>query len=95
MPHIAIVKDVEVFILQFNVAIPCHDTKKLQRILGYGNPVLFGTLNRKVQVFINGTFCIVPRPFYHFLIIMIFYVQTEVYVSVIHILITIKSKALY
>ena len=78
-----------------SVTIPDPGTGKLERLLGYGNPSLFGTLNGKIQIYIDGTFRIVPHPFYQCLIIMVFDVQTHVYVLVMYILMTVKSQFLY
>ena len=81
--------------LQLNLSLTDSDTKKIQRIIGFGNPTLFGTLNGKVNVQIDGTFKIVPNPFYQCLIIMVFDVQTSVYVPVIYVLMTGKSENMY
>ena len=83
------------FFLQFNAAISDPETKKIERIVGYGNPSLFGILKGKVQIYIDGTFRIVPSPFYQCLIIMCFDTRTEVYVPIMYILMTAKTQFLY
>lgn len=89
------VQDSSPFFIQFNLSIPDIETKKVHRILGYCNPSLFGTLVSKVQVYIDGTFNIVPHSFYQCLIVMVYDVQTVGYVPVMYILITGKSESLY
>ena len=94
-PPLSMVQDSSHFFLQFNLSIPCMETKKIHRIMGYGNPSLFGTLSGNVQIYIDGTFNIVPHPFYQCLIIMVYDVQTTVYVPVMYIFMTGKSESLY
>ena len=67
----------------------------MERVIGYGNPSLFGHLGRGVQAFIDGTFRIVPHPFYQVLIIMIYCSEVEVYVPVLYILMTCKTEWAY
>ena len=69
------VQDYSFFSSQFNLSYADVETKKIHRILGYGNLLLFGTLAGKVQVYIDGTFNIVPYPFYQYLIVMMYDVQ--------------------
>ena len=83
------------FFLQFNLTIPDCETRKMHRIIGYGNPALFGTLAGNVQIYIDGTFNIVPHPFYQCLIIMVYDIQTTVYVPVMYILMTGNSESMY
>ena len=83
------------FFLQFNLSIPDIETKKIHRILGYGNPSLFGTLSGNVQIYIDGTFSIVSHPFYQCLIIIVYDIQTTVYVPILYMLMTGKSESLY
>ena len=94
-PKYAMVKDSNFWFMQFNIALPDPSTNKLHRIMGYGNPSLFGLLHGKVQLFIDGTFKIVPHPFYQCLIIMVYDVQTQVYVPIMFILMTGKTETLY
>ena len=44
-PPLSMVQNSSNFFLQFNLSIPDIETKKIHRILGYGNPSLFGTLS--------------------------------------------------
>ena len=44
-PPLSMVKNSSHLFLQFNLSIPDIETKKIHRILGYGNPSLFGTLS--------------------------------------------------
>ena len=83
------------FFLQFNLSIPDIETKTIHRILGYGNPSLFGTLSGNVQIYIDGTFSIVPHPFNQCLIIMVYDIQTTVYVPILYMLMTGNSESLY
>ena len=89
------VKDSNTLFLQFNVSVLDRNINKLERIFGYGNPELFGALNGKVQVYIDGTFRIVPNSFYQCLIVMVFDVQAEIYVPVTYVLMTSKTESLY
>ena len=52
-------------------------------------------MNGKVQVYIDGTFRIVPNPFYQCLIVIVFDVQTEIYVAIVYVLMTSKTESLY
>ena len=61
----------------------------------YGNPSLFGILSGGVQLYIDGTFRICPSQFHQCLIIMIFDVQTAVYLPVMYILMTVKHENPY
>ena len=59
------------FFFQLNAAAPDNKTGKLQRFLGFGNPVIFGFLQGKsVHIYIDGTFRIARHPLYQCLIIM-------------------------
>ena len=60
----------------------------MERLMVYGNPSLFGTMNGNVQVYIDRTFRICPKPFYQCLIIMVYDLQTAVYVPVFYVLMT-------
>ena len=82
--------------LQFSCAITDNETNKLEKIVGFGNPCLLGSLLGKgVQLYIDGTFKIVPNPFYQCLIIMAFDETLGVYVPVLYILMTAKNQWLY
>ena len=94
-PPLSMVKASSFFFLQFNLSITDAESGKLDRIVGFGNPVLFGLLSGKVQIYIDSTFRIVPHPFYQCLIIMVFDTQTKSYVPVIYMLMTGKSENLY
>ena len=92
---LSMVQNISHFFLQFNFSIPDIKTKKMHRILAYGNPSLFGTLSGNVQIYIDGTFNIVPHPFCQCLIIMVYDIQTTVYVPVMYMIMTGKSDSLY
>ena len=83
------------FFLQFNVTFPSSYSGKLERVLGYGNPTLFRCFGGNQKVFIDGTFRIVPKPFYQCLIVMVFDNQTDAYVPVFYILLTSKKEKVY
>ena len=64
--------------------------------MGFRNQCLFGSLLWKwVQLYIDGTFKIVPDPFYQCLIIMTFDNTLGVYVPVLYILMTAKTQWIY
>ena len=67
----------------------------MHQILGYGNPSLFSTLSDNVQIYIDDTFNIVPHPFYQCLTIMVYDIQSTMYVPVMYILMTGKSESMY
>ena len=69
------------FFLQSYQTIINNDTQKLDRIVVFGNPSLFGLFAGAVQLFIDGTFRICPSQFYQCLIIMVFDVQTASFTS--------------
>ena len=79
----------------FLVLLPT--TKQIsKKKLGFGNPGLFRSLLGKgVQLYIDGTFKIVPDPFYQCLIIMAFDNIFGVYTPVLYILMTAKTYWLY
>ena len=93
--NLAVVKDSNQFFLHFNVSYPNEDSKKYEKILGFGNPALFRCLGGNDRIFIDGTFKIVPKPFYQCLIIMVFDEQTDAFVPVFYILLTSKTEAIY
>ena len=82
----------QIIFLQFNLTFPSSFTGKLERVIGFGSPALFQCIGGNQKVFINGTFKIVPKPFYQCLIVMVFDNQTDVYVSVFYILLTSKTE---
>ena len=46
-------------------------------------------------MYIDGTFRIVPNPFYHCLIVMVFNVQVEIYIHITYVLMKSKTESLY
>ena len=68
---------------------------KLERVIGFDNPALFLCFGANQKVFIDGTFRIVPKPFYQCLIVMVFNNQTNAYVPVFYILLTSKIEKNY
>jgi len=90
LDHIAKVKGTNNSFLQFNMTIIDGDTKKLERIIGFGNPELLPLLNGKVKAHFDGTFYIVPDPFMQCLIIMVYDSQTEMFVPCLYVLMTGK-----
>ena len=92
---LCMVQDSNFFFLQSNQTIINVVTKKLERIMVFENPSLFGLLSGAVQLFIDGTFRICPSQFYQYLIIMVFDVQTAVYVPILYVLMTGKHAHLY
>ena len=83
-------KNSNLFFLHFNLSFPNEYDGKLERILGFGNPALFRCLGGNRRIFIDGTFKIVPKPFYQCLIVMVFNKQTDSFVLVFYILLTSK-----
>ena len=61
----------------------------------YRNPSLLGTMVGDVQVYIDDTFRICPSQIYQCLIIMVFDLQTSVYVPVFYVLMMGKTENLY
>ena len=59
-PPLCMVHNSNFFFLQFNQTIFDNETKKVERIMVYGNPFLFGILSGGVQLYIDGTFRIYP-----------------------------------
>lgn len=88
------IKNLSLFFLQINLSIPDTETKKIHRIMCFGNSSLFGTFSCNVQIYIDVTFNIIPIPFYQCLIVMVYKVQISVYVFVISIP-DIETKKMY
>ena len=66
--------------LQVNCNFP--DGEDMERMIGWGNPALFGILNTDdVHIYVDATFSSCPLKFYQCLIIMEFDAQTEVWCS--------------
>ena len=68
------VQNSDYWFLQFSCAITDNKTNKLKKV-GFGNSGLLGSLldsllGKGVQLYIDGTFKIVPGPFYQCLVIM-------------------------
>ena len=84
-------------IAPFNFLVLLPTKKRISsKIVGFGNPGLFGSLLGKgFQLYIDGTFKIVPDPFYQCLIIMSFNKTLGVYVPMVYILMTAKTHWLY
>ena len=68
-------------------------TDVMERIAGFGNPALFGLLNRKIDSHVDVSFYIVPILFYQMLIIIAYDSQTSSYVPCMYVLMT--SKCIY
>ncbi|GMF26720.1 unnamed protein product [Phytophthora lilii] len=50
--------------LQFSVVYPTPTTTEMQRVIGFGHPDLALILRyMKINLFIDGTFSVVPKPF--------------------------------
>lgn len=47
-------------------SLPDVESGKLNLIMGYGNPSIFGTKYSEVRLLIDGTFRILPHQFYRF-----------------------------
>ena len=94
-PSLSMVKDSICFVLQSNQTIFDNETKKVERLMVYGNPSLLGTMVGDIQVYIDDTFRIYPSQFYQCLIIMVFDLQLSVYVPVFYVLTTGNTENLY
>ena len=64
----------------------------IERIMGFGNSYLFYYLTHANHLFIDATFSVAPKPFYQCLIVMIFYETLQIYIPILYILMTNKSK---
>ena len=85
------------FFLQFNSTI-VDDTKEqttMERIIGFGNPYLFYYLSNAKSLYIDATFSIAPKPFYQCLVVMVFEETLQLYLPILYILMTNKSKKRY
>ena len=94
-PEIAKFRNSNLWFLQFNISLPVKNDEKLDRIIRMGNPSLFSLLSGNNELFIDGTFKIVPKPFYQVLVIMCYDQQTRKYVPIMYILMTGKTEVLY
>ena len=83
--------------LQFNSTI-VDDTKEqtsFERIMGFGNPYLFYYFSHAQHLFIDATFSVAPKPFYQCLVVMIYDDTLQIYIPILYILMTNKSKKMY
>ena len=95
-PSLGMVQNSNYWFLQFSCTIADNETNNVEKIVGFGNPGLCGSLlGEIVQLYIYGTFKIIPYPFYQCLIIMAFGETLGVYVPVLYILMTVKTHWLY
>ena len=79
--------------LLFNHSMPDPKIDIAGRIAGFGNPALFRLLNRKIDLHIDTSFYIIPKPFYQILAIMAYNPQTRSCVSCVCVIMT--SKYMY
>ena len=90
------VKYSKYFFLAFNLKIPNASTDKIDWIVGYANPGLYRIMRQpQVQLFIDGTFRIVPVPFYQCLVIMAHDHGNSIYVPLMYVLMSGKTEWLY
>ena len=91
-PSAGMVQNPNYWFLQFSCAITDNETNKTEKMVGFGNPGLFGSLLGKgVQLYIDGTFKIVPDPFYQCFVIIAFDETLGVYVPLLYIRMTAKT----
>ena len=84
-PAMDMVQNSNFFFLQLNAAVLDNKTGNLQRLMGFGNPVIFGVLKgKRVNIYIDGTFRIAPHPLYQCLIVMAYDKHEEVYVIIMY-----------
>ena len=67
----------------------------MERIVGFENPYLFYYLTNAQSLYIDATFTVVPNPFYQCLVVMIFEETLQIYIPILYILMTNKSKKMY
>ena len=90
--HVGKVKGTNNWFLQFNATVIDPESRKLERLIGFGNPELILLLNGKVKAHFDATFYIVPEPFQQCLIIMVCDAQTQMFVPCLCILMTCECK---
>ena len=80
----------------FLVLLPTKKRIISKKIVGFGNPGLFGDLLGKgLKLYIDGTFKIVLDPFYQCLVVMAFDETFGVYIPVLYIMMNAKTHCLY
>ena len=84
------IEDADSWFLLLNHSMPDPKTDVMERIVGFGNPALFGLLNGKIDLHADASFCVVPKPFYQMLIIMAYDPQTGTHVPCARVLMTGK-----
>ena len=94
-PEVGKFCDSQLWFLQFNLSLPVKNEERVDRIVGFGHPALFSLISGSNELFIDGTFKIVPKPFYQVLVIMCYDQQLRVYVPIMYILMTGKTEVLY
>ena len=90
------VKDSNFSFLQFNLT-SAHptDNMKEERVMGWGNPALFGLLINTSEMYIGATFRCAPIQFCQCLIIRTYDKSTSTYVPCLYILMTSKCSHVY
>ena len=63
-------EDANSWFLLFNHSILDPKTDIMERIIGFGNPALFGLLSGKIDLHVNTSFYVVLKPFYQMLVII-------------------------
>ena len=94
-PEVGRFADSQLWFLQFNLSLPVKNEERVDRIIGFGHPELFALILESNELFIDGTFKIVPKPFYQVLVIMCYHQQTQLYVPIMYILMTGKTERTY
>ena len=77
--------------MQVNYIVTDRKIHKLNRIIVYGNPYLFGLLKGSIHLYIDATFYCCPKGYEQMLIVMVFDEWTKTYVDMLYILISVKS----
>ena len=82
------IEDADNWFLQFNHTMPDPKPHAMERTISFGNPALFESLNGKIDLHIDTSFCVVPKPFYQMLVVMAHDPQTGACAPCAHVLTT-------
>ncbi|EGZ11756.1 hypothetical protein PHYSODRAFT_517476, partial [Phytophthora sojae] len=94
VPPLALVAGTDLTFFQFQHIY--HEAGQLQRIIGWAHPRLLELLRYPgIQLFVDGTFCSVPRSFHQCVVVMLRDAASRVFIPVVYVLTTNRTIPTY